>query len=68
MARAGSIAAGANRTLGQIIRISEQRISEPVTMRYMTTVGGRAGGGAPTPIEPGEINVRAQVTVTVAIK
>lgn len=68
MARAGSIAAGANRTLGPIIRISEQRISEPVTMRYMTTVGGRAGGGAPTPIEPGEINVRAQVTVTVAIK
>jgi uncharacterized protein YggE len=69
MARAGSIAAGANRTLGSIIRISEQRISEPVTMRYMTAVaGGRAGGGAPTPIEPGEINVRAQVTVTVAIK
>ena len=69
MARAGSIAAGANRTLGSIIRISEQRISEPVTMRYLTTIsGGKAGGGAPTPIEPGEINVRAQVTVTVAIK
>jgi uncharacterized protein len=67
MARASSIAAGANRTLGAIIRISEQRISEPVTMRYAVS-GGRAGGGAPTPIEPGEINVRAQVTVTVAIK
>jgi uncharacterized protein YggE len=68
MARAGSIAAGANRTLGPIVRIVEQRISEPVAMRYLAVSGGRAGGGAPTPIEPGEINVRAQVTVTVAIK
>ena len=69
MARAGSIAAGVNRTLGPIIRISEQRISEPVAMRYLTTAGAGGGrGGTPTPIEPGEINVRAQVTLTVAIK
>lgn len=69
MARAGSIAAGANRTLGPIIRIIEQRVSEPVSTRYLAGLSGaRAGGATPTPIEPGRIDVHAQVTVTVAIK
>ena len=68
MARAGAIAAGASRSLGAIVRISEQRVSEPVSTRYLTTFSAGRGGGTPTPIEPGEINVRAQVTVTVAIK
>ena len=70
MARATAIASGANRTLGAIVRIQDQRISNarPVYMAFDSLSAGRAGGGAPTPVEPGEIEVRAQVTVTVAIR
>jgi hypothetical protein len=69
MSRAAVIAAGANRTVGNIVRIQEQRISQPSPVRYtMDSIGGGRGGGGPTPVEPGEVEVRAQVTVTVAIK
>ena len=70
-ARAQAIAEGAGRTLGPIQRIQEQRTSSasPV-FRAEALVGGAAGGrgGGGTPIEPGEIQVRAQVTLTASIK
>jgi uncharacterized protein YggE len=70
MSRASVIAAGANHTVGNIVRIQEQRISQPSPVRYtMDSLGaGRGGGGGPTPLEPGEVEIRAQVTLTVAIK
>ena len=71
MTRAASIAAGANRSVGEIIRIQEQRITPNARQAYMSFdsfSAGRGGGGTPTPVEPGEIDVRAQVTLTVAIK
>ena len=70
MARAAVIASGANHTVGNIVRIQEQRVSQPTPVRYaMDALGaGRGGGGGPTPVEPGEVEIRAQVTLTVAIK
>jgi uncharacterized protein len=70
MSRATVIAAGANKTIGGIVRIQEQRISQPGPVRYAmdSFSGGRGGGGGPTPVEPGEVEIRAQVTLTVAIK
>jgi uncharacterized protein len=70
MSRATVIAAGANKTVGGIVRIQEQRMSQPGPVRYAmdTFSGGRGGGGGPTPVEPGEVEIRAQVTLTVSIK
>jgi uncharacterized protein YggE len=69
MSRATVIAAGANHTVGNIVRIQEQRMSQPGPVRYaMDSLGGRGGGGGPTPVEPGEVEIRAQVSLTVAIK
>ncbi len=70
-ARAAAIAEGAGKTLGAIVRLQEQRSSaaSPVFQGAGGGGGARAGGAAPaTPIEPGEIQVRAQVTLTVAIR
>jgi hypothetical protein len=68
MSRARAIASGAGANLGPIIRIDE--ISEPgppgiypVAMRTMT-----ADAAPQTPISPGELEIRAQVTLTVAIR
>ncbi|HYN10142.1 MAG TPA: SIMPL domain-containing protein [Vicinamibacterales bacterium] len=68
--RAQAIAAGAGRTLGPIVRIQEQRMS---TTPYRVTMGGAGGGrggqlGEATPITPGEIEIRAIVVLTAAIK
>jgi uncharacterized protein YggE len=69
--RAQAIAAGAGRTLGPIVRIQEQRMSgQP----YRVSRGGAGGGGGrggmadSTPITPGEIEIRAIVVLTAAIK
>jgi uncharacterized protein YggE len=67
MSRATVIAAGANHTVGNIVRIQEQRMSQPGPVRYALS-GAAGGGGGPTPVEPGEVEIRAQVTLTVAIK
>ena len=68
MARARAIAAGAAAQVGPIVRIDEesQGFPPPMAMARMTVAGGAAG--ADTPITPGEIEVRAQVTVTVSIR
>ena len=68
-ARAAAIAEGANKTLGPIVRMQEQRSSSPSPVFQMGQgAGGGGGRGGGTPIEPGEIQVRATVTLTVAIK
>jgi uncharacterized protein YggE len=70
MARAQAIAAGAKRSVGSILRIEEHNVGGiprppmPMTMRVQTGMAAEAS----TPITPGEIEIRVQVTLTVEIK
>lgn len=66
MGRARAIAAGAGATLGPIIRIDEQGSEPPRRIDYMTTMRADAAA-APTPVSPGEIEIQANVVLTVAI-
>jgi uncharacterized protein YggE len=65
-ARADSLAAGAGRTVDRVIRIDDTRqprvVPQPMMMR------AQAADSAPTPVEPGLIEIHAQVTLTVSIK
>lgn len=65
-ARADAAAAGAGRTVDRVLRIDDTRQPEyrgPVMMSARAAVGDAA-----TPIEAGVIEIRATVTLTVAIK
>lgn len=67
--RAQAIAAGAGRSLGPIVRIQEQRLSSaPYRVGFGGAGGGRGGQQEATPISPGEIEIRAIVVLTAAIK
>lgn len=68
MARAEAIARGAKRSLGPIIRISEQRMSAQPMFRTLAADSGIAQSRAETPITPGEVEIRAQVSLTVGIR
>jgi len=65
MQRAQAMAAGASRTLGPIVRIEEQRTMAPGPRPMM--MAARAADSVPTPITPGETEIRAQVILTVAL-
>lgn len=66
-ARADAAAAGAGRTVDRVLRIDDTR--QPDYRAPMLMSGARAAAGdAATPIEPGVIEIRATVTLTVAIK
>ncbi len=67
--RAQAMASGAGRSLGPLVRIQEQRVSAaPMMQRMMleSTAGGR--GATATPVTPGEIEIRAEVMLTIGIK
>jgi uncharacterized protein YggE len=69
MSRAQAIAAGAKRALGSVIRIDDQggpRLPPPQPMFRMAAAGQAAD--VQTPITPGEIEVRAEVSVTVELR
>jgi uncharacterized protein YggE len=68
--RAQAIAAGAGRAVGPIVRIQEQRIAGGPVFRAAQSGGGGGRGGAATetPLALGEIEIRAIVVLTVAIK
>jgi uncharacterized protein YggE len=68
MARAKAIAAGAGANLGPIVRIDEQYQSSPQPMYAMRAGGGAGAAAVETPVSPGELEIRAQVTLTVAIR
>jgi uncharacterized protein YggE len=67
MGRADAIARGAGRSVGGILRIEEQRTFAQPMFRGMA-MDSVAQSRAETPIEPGEIEIRAQVTATVGIR
>jgi uncharacterized protein YggE len=65
--KAEAAATGAGRSLGDVLRIEEsfQRDGPPIPMMAMAR---EAADQATTPIAPGEIEIRARVTLTVAIR
>jgi len=65
MARARALATGGAVVLGPVLRIEDSGDVRP-PMPYMT-MRAEAAGAAQTPIVPGELEIRAQVTVTVKI-
>ncbi|HEX5068932.1 MAG TPA: SIMPL domain-containing protein [Vicinamibacterales bacterium] len=66
MGRAKSIASGANANLGAIVRIDEQSSQPPPV--YAMRMTASAAGAPETPITPGELEIRAEVMLTVAIR
>ena len=68
MARARAIASGANAQIGAIVRIDEQGGFDPPPMPMYRTQTAMAEAAPQTPITPGEVEIRAQVTLTVAVR
>lgn len=66
MASARAMASGAGVNVGPIVRIDEQYQASPQPMYAMRAGGGAAA--AETPVSPGELEIRAQVMLTVAIR
>jgi len=67
MARARAMAMGAGRTLGNITRIEEHNLGgmpPPQPMMRMAAVAD----AAPTPITPGELEIRAVITLTAELR
>jgi uncharacterized protein YggE len=67
MARARAMAAGANASLGPIVRIEESGGRMPPPMPYMMRTAAEAAP-APTPVTPGELEIRAEVSLTVRVR
>ena len=69
VARAQAAAAGAHVTIDRVLRIDEQREFVPPQPRPIAMMSGKAAeASASVPIEAGQIEIRARVTVTVGIK
>jgi uncharacterized protein YggE len=66
--KAEAAAAGAGRTLDRVIRIDEQGVSMPVPMPMMRTMAQDAVSSDAPPIAAGQVEIRATVTVTSALK
>lgn len=67
-ARAEAVAAGAGRTLGPTVRIDEQGAGIPGPPRPFTMAVREMAAAADTPVTPGELEVRATVTLTAALQ
>jgi uncharacterized protein YggE len=65
--RAAAIAAGAGLTFDRIVRIEEQR-AQVIEPRPMMTMRAEMAQDAVTPVAPGELEIRASVTLTAAMK
>src|SRR5688500_5669572 len=69
MAKAQTIAGAAKRAVERVIRIEEQFVGDGGPRPMMERAAmSRMAADAPTPVEAGEIEIRAMVRVTVAIK
>lgn len=67
-ARAEALAAGVGRTIDRVIRIEDARAPHNVPQPMMLMRAAPGADTAQTPIEPGLIEIRAQVTLIVSIK
>lgn len=68
-ARADALAAGAGRAVDRVLRIDDARHGRIPGLQPMTMRSAVAGAeSVQTPIEPGFVEIRAQITLTVAIK
>lgn len=67
LARASALASGAGKTVDRIVTIEEQR-AEIVPMQRSVMFARAEAAQPQTPVAPGEIEIRATVTVTAAIK
>ena len=68
LARAESAAAGAKRAVDRVVRIEETGMRGPMPPQPMMAMRAGMEQAQATPIAAGEIEIRAQVNVTVAIK
>jgi uncharacterized protein YggE len=66
--RAEAAAAGAGLRLGSVLRIEEQSEHRGVPMPMMRATAMAAPAQAPTPVEAGQIQIVANVALTVAIQ
>jgi uncharacterized protein YggE len=67
-ARADAAAAGAAMKVDRVIRIEEQRVIMPEPRPVMMARQAMVADSAMTPMSPGELEVRAMVTMTASIK
>lgn len=67
-ARADAAAAGAGRTIDRVMRIEEHGISSPPIMMSRATFSKEAAQADSPPISAGQIELRAQVTLTAVLK
>ena len=66
MSKAQAIAAGAGRAVDRVLKIEELSGEQPMPM--YRTMAATARADAATPVAPGELEIRAQVRLTAAIK
>ena len=66
-ARADAAAAGAGRAVDRVMKIEDARDGGGSLPRPMVIMA-RAADAAPTPVEPGFVEIRARVTLTVAMR
>lgn len=68
-ARAEAAAAGAGRSIDRVVRIEDGGVVAPPQPRPMMYARAEmAVADAPTPVAPGEVEIRARVTLTAALK
>lgn len=68
MARARAMAMGAGRSLGAITRIEDHNLGGGAPEPMMMRMAAVADASAPTPISPGELEIRALITLTVELR
>jgi uncharacterized protein len=66
--RADAAAAGAGRNVDRVLKIEDSRPDTIVSPRVFAMRAEAAGGQQPTAVEPGLIEIRARVTLTVLMK
>lgn len=68
MAKAQAIALGAQKTVGNVLRIEEQFTGGGGPVPMMREMAMAKAADASTPVAAGEIEIRAQVRITVAVR